>query len=88
MTNLNLSPIDLKMRVNEIFVDLFELKSESLLPDKQLFKDMGLDSLDAIDLIIAFQKEFKIKPAAEEFQKIHTLGDVYSLVETYYRKLH
>ena len=88
MASAQLSAIELQTRVNEIFVDLFELDPQILQPDKNLFSDIGLDSLDAIDLIIAFQKEFKIKPAAEEFQKILTLGDVYNLVQTYYKQLH
>lgn len=70
-------------RVNGIFVELFELKEGSLSPEKRLYEDLGLDSLDAIDMVIRFQKEFRIKPSNQDIQKLKTLGDIYSLVDQY-----
>ncbi|MBC7531475.1 MAG: DUF1493 family protein [Oligoflexus sp.] len=73
----------LKDRVNAIFVELFELKEDNLSEDQRLFEDLGLDSLDAIDMVIRFQKEFRIKPTNQEIQKLTTLGDIYSLIDHY-----
>lgn len=74
---------EVKDRVNKIFVDLFELSEGDLQPEKKLFDDLGLDSLDAIDMVIKFQKEFHIKPSNQEIQKLETLGDIYRLIDRY-----
>ncbi len=70
-------------QVNRIFVDLFEVSSADLSADKRLFEDLGLDSLDAIDMAIRFQKEFKMKPSNAEMQSLRTVGDIYALVGRY-----
>lgn len=77
------SGAELKERVNKIFVELFELSENDLQPEKKLFEDLGLDSLDAIDMVIKFQKEFHIKPSNQEIQKLETLGDIYKLIDQY-----
>lgn len=74
---------DVKEKVNKIFIDLFELSEKDLSPDKKLFEDLGLDSLDAIDMVIKFQKEFHFKPTNQEIQKLQTLGDIYQLIDHY-----
>lgn len=77
----------LQGRVNEIFLNLFEVEETQLKPEANLFADLGLDSLDAIDLVISFQREFKIKPENSELQAIRTLDDVYRLVHRYHEKV-
>lgn len=72
-----------KNSVNQIFVELFEIEEKDLLAEKKLFDDLGLDSLDAIDMTIRFQKEFRMKPTNHEVQSLRTLGDIYSLVGRY-----
>ncbi len=74
-------------KVNDILVDLFEIEKEQLKPEKHLFTDLGLDSLDAIDMVIKFQKEFSIRPSNEELQSIRTVEDVYQLVHRYHDKV-
>ena len=69
--------------VNQLFVELFELPEQDLVPGKLLFDDLGLDSLDAIDMAIRFQKEFRMKPTNQEVQGLRTLGDIYNLVGRY-----
>ena len=71
-------------RVNEIMCQLFELEASDLKPEAGLFTDLELDSLDAIDLVISFQREFKINPDNAELQQIRTLQNVYDLVFKYY----
>ncbi|MGE0174554.1 MAG: acyl carrier protein [Oligoflexales bacterium] len=73
-------------RVNNIMAGLFEIDPKDLTPEKHVFNDLGLDSLDAIDLVVQFQREFKIRPANDELRAIRTLGDVHNLVAKYYDK--
>ena len=81
-----MTTVPLHTRVNEIFLNLFEVEEAQLKPEAHLFNDLGLDSLDAIDLVISFQREFSIKPENSELQAIRTLDDVYQLVRRYYEK--
>ena len=72
------------VKVNAIFSDLFDLTDEQLIPHAHIYADLGLDSLDTIDLMIAFEKNFQMKPIVEEARSIETLQDIYNLVLKYY----
>ncbi|MDD4180434.1 MAG: phosphopantetheine-binding protein [Victivallaceae bacterium] len=68
--------------VNSIFIEQFELEREELTPDKKIFEDLGLDSLDIVDLITGLQRKFKIPLREnEEIRQIETLADIYLLFE-------
>jgi|GEM_PF-240271 len=69
--------------VNNILISQFEFTAEELKPEANLFADLGLDSLDAIDMVIAFQNKFGIKLKDEDIQSIRTLGDIHKLIERY-----
>jgi len=79
MSELN----DISARVDELMAKGFELKPEALKPEATLFGDLGLDSLDAIDLMITFERELGFKPETLELQSILTVEDVYQLVKRY-----
>ena len=68
--------------INKIFVDKFELDSQDLTPEKKIFEDLELDSLDIVDLITGLQHTFQI-PLRDnkDLLQIRTLQDVYDLVE-------
>ena len=68
--------------INKIFVDKFELNPEDLTPEKKIFEDLELDSLDIVDLITGLQHTFQIQLRDnKELLQIRTLQDVYDLVE-------
>ncbi|MDD2404458.1 MAG: phosphopantetheine-binding protein [Victivallaceae bacterium] len=68
--------------VNSIFIEQFELSQEELTPDKKIFEDLGLDSLDIVDLITGLQRKFKIPLRQnEQIRQIRTLDDIYTLFE-------
>lgn len=75
---------DIRKIVDQIFVEQFELDPAVLAPEKKLNEDFGLDSLDAIDLVIRFEQAFDSKPSNEELMAIVELNDVYKLAEKYY----
>ena len=69
---------EIEALVNEIFVETFELDPEELTADKKIFEDLGLDSLDMVDLIVGLQKRLGISLRDnEEIRQIRTLGDIY-----------
>lgn len=66
---------------NEVFADSFEIPKEKLVPSANIFNDLGLDSLDIVDLVVALQKKFGIIIRSDErVRNIRTLGDIYQFI--------
>ncbi len=69
---------EIRALIDSIFIEQFELDPADLAPEKEIFKDLGLDSLDIVDLVIGLQRKFGIPlKQNEEIRKIVTVGDVY-----------
>ena len=67
--------------VNEVFVDSFEIAPEQLKPEAHIFTDLGLDSLDVVDLVAAIQKKFGVSVRDDErIRGIRTMQDLYSFL--------
>jgi acyl carrier protein len=65
--------------VNEVFADSFEIPREQIKPEAQIFADLGLDSLDVVDLVAAIQKKFGVQVRDDErVRSIRTLQDLYT----------
>ena len=63
-------------RIDQILIDDFELEAEQLHADAKLDDDLGLDSLDGMDLVVAVEKEFDLKVQHKRMMTMRTLGDV------------
>ena len=66
--------------VIDILVADFECDREKLTPDVNLFTDLDLDSIDAVDLVVRLQQETKKKVNPDDFRQIRTLRDVVKAV--------
>ena len=67
---------------NRVFAESFEIEPERLVPEANIFLDLGLDSLDMVDLVVALQKRFAVQVRDDErVRAIRTLGDVYAFIE-------
>jgi acyl carrier protein len=63
-------------------VSRIEIPAEELTPEKEFFKDLGLDSLDMVELMISLQRKFGIQLRQnEEIKKVRTLNDIYDFFE-------
>ena len=68
-------------QINSSLAEEFEFTLGDMTPDTTLFEDMGLDSLDVVDLVIVLETAFSIKIREEEaIRNIRTLGDIHSFV--------
>jgi acyl carrier protein len=68
-------------KTNRVFEESFEIERERLVPHAQIFSDLGLDSLDIVDLIVALQNSFGVKIRNEEkVREIRTLQDIYQFI--------
>ncbi|MFI3047414.1 Acyl carrier protein [Pseudomonas coronafaciens pv. coronafaciens] len=61
-------------------VDLFELEAERVTLDANLYQDLEIDSIDAVDLIDHIKRKTGKKIAAEEFKSVKTVNDVVDAV--------
>ena len=63
-------------RLRELLADKFEVDPARITPEADLYRDLDLDSIDAVDLVIKLQEMTgrRIKP--EEFKSVRTIGDV------------
>ena len=67
-------------QVNTILINDFELPAESLTPDADLRDDLGLDSIDAVDLARKLEEQKGVHIENNALAALTTLGDVYKLV--------
>lgn len=67
--------------INDALVEEFELNSEDMVPEAKIYEDLGLDSLDIVDLVIVLETSFGFKIREEAaVRKIRTLGDIHNFV--------
>ncbi|MCC8119147.1 MAG: acyl carrier protein [Bacteroidales bacterium] len=67
-------------RVKQIIVQYLSVDPAAV-TDSSTFADLGADSLDTVDIIMAFEKEFDIKIPEDQSDKIQTVGDAIAFVE-------
>ena len=61
-------------KVKDIIVEELGVEREKLLPTASFMEDLGADSLDTVELVMAFEKEFDIDIPDEEAEKLRTVG--------------
>ncbi|UUY09903.1 acyl carrier protein [Pseudomonas sp. J452] len=66
--------------LQDALVELFELDAERVTLDANLYQDLEIDSIDAVDLIDHIKRQTGKKIAAEEFKAVRTVGDVVEAV--------
>jgi len=72
---------DIIEKINSSLAEEFEFDLAKMTPDTSLFEEMGLDSLDVVDLVIVLESAFGMKIRDEEaIRKIRTLGDIHTFV--------
>ncbi len=70
-------------KTNKVFEEAFEIEKERLVPQAHIFTDLGLDSLDIVDLIVALQNSFGVRIRNEEkVRDIRTLQDIYQFISS------
>lgn len=67
---------DIEKIIVDTLVADFECERDSLKPETDLFAELDLDSIDAVDLMVRLQQQIGKKVNPEDFRSIRTLGDV------------
>lgn len=72
---------DIADRVKNIIVDKLGVDANDVTPEASFDNDLGADSLDTVELIMEFEKEFKISIPDEAAESIKTVGDAVKYLE-------
>ena len=68
-------------KLKEILAEQLDVDANSITQDSMLIEDLGADSLDAIDIVMSIEDEFKIEVPDEIIEKIETVGDMLNYIE-------
>ncbi|MCK4663860.1 MAG: acyl carrier protein [Bacteroidales bacterium] len=72
---------DISSRVKAIIVDKLGVDENEVVPEASFTNDLGADSLDTVELIMEFEKEFNIAIPDDQAEKIGTVGDAITYIE-------
>jgi acyl carrier protein len=67
-------------RLRDLLVELFEIEPAKVTLEANLYKDLDIDSIDAVDLIIKLKEITGRRIAPEAFKQVRTVGDVVNVV--------
>lgn len=72
---------EIESKVKAIIVDKLGVEESEVKPEANFINDLGADSLDTVELIMEFEKEFGISIPDDQAEKIQTVGDAISYIE-------
>ena len=72
---------DIRSKVVSIIVDKLGVEESEVTNEASFTNDLGADSLDTVELIMEFEKEFNLSIPDEEAEKIETVGDAIKYIE-------
>ena len=73
---------DIAARVKAIIVDKLGVDENEVTPEASFTNDLGADSLETVELIMEFEKEFNIAIPDDQAESIGTVGDAVKFIET------
>lgn len=66
--------------IKEYFIEEFEIPEEDIKPEAELFTDLELDSIDALDMVSMLESKYEFEVDEEEVKKIRTIQDVIDFI--------
>ncbi len=66
---------NLEAKVKEIIINELGVEPEKVTPEASFVEDLGADSLDTVELVMAFEEEFGIEIPDEDAERLQTVGD-------------
>ncbi|HBG87493.1 MAG: acyl carrier protein [Bacteroidales bacterium] len=66
--------------INQFLTEEFEIDESALVPEALLIQDLGIESLDFVDIVVIIEQEFGFKVTREEMVNVKTLDDMYNYI--------
>ncbi len=76
-----MSDSSIEAKVKEIIVEQLGVNPEQVTENASFIEDLGADSLDTVELVMAFEEEFSVEVPDEDAEKLQTVGDVIKYIE-------
>ncbi len=76
-----MSEKSIEEKVKDIIVEQLGVTAEQVTPAASFIEDLGADSLDTVELVMAFEEEFGVDVPDEDAEKLQTVGDVIKYIE-------
>ncbi len=70
-------------RVKEIIAKELEVDAKEVTPEKKFIEDLGADSLDIVELVMALEEEFDLEIPDEDADKLKTVGDAMEYLKSH-----
>ena len=70
-------------KVKQIIGEVLKVKDEAIRPESRIVEDLGADSLDTVELVMAFEEEFGCEIPDDAAEKIVTVKDAVSFIESH-----
>ncbi len=77
-----MSDKSIEARVKDIIVDQLGVNADQVTTEAKFVEDLGADSLDTVELVMAFEEEFDIEVPDEEAEKLQSVGDVITYINS------
>ena len=71
----------IEQRVKDIIVEQLGVNADQVTPDAKFIEDLGADSLDTVELVMALEEEFGHEIPDEQAEKLQSVGDVIKYIE-------
>ena len=81
-TTTHMSDKSIEDRVKEIIVEQLGVNADQVTTEAKFVEDLGADSLDTVELVMAFEEEFEIEVPDEEAEKLQAVGDVVAYINS------
>ena len=72
---------DIQQKVTDLIVDQLGVDADSVNADAHFIDDLGADSLDTVELVMAFEEEFDMEISDEDAEKLETVGDAITYLD-------
>jgi len=76
----------IEQQVKEIIVEQLGVNADQVTSDAKFIEDLGADSLDTVELVMALEEKFQLDVPDEEAEKLQTVGDVIKYIEDHLQK--
>ena len=74
---------DVEQKVKDIIINELGVEAEKVTPEARFVDDLGADSLDTVELVMAFEEEFGMEIPDEDAEKLQTVGDAISYIQSH-----